>query len=107
MPTRRCCLFLSLVCGLVLSGCTGPLADRTVDDPYGGAQIMAAEGGMLRLPPDWEQRRLLTLRQVEDGVLTEQAIGVPNRLTIIRDGQRRGLVVVPRDEATGESGNGR
>lgn len=74
MPTRRCLLLLCLLGGFVLSGCAGPLADRTVEDPYGGAQVMAAEGGMLRLPPDWEQRRLLTLRQVEDGVLTEQAI---------------------------------
>jgi S1-C subfamily serine protease len=50
-----------------------------------------------------------TIASIDDlhRVLTEQAIGVPNRLTIIRDGQRRGLVVVPRDEATGESGNGR
>jgi S1-C subfamily serine protease len=32
-------------------------------------------------------------------VLTEQVIGVPQRLRVLRDGQRRALVVIPRDES--------
>jgi hypothetical protein len=63
-----------LLGGLALASCAHTLDEASNDDPYGGAQVMAGATGIVRLPAEWDAQRLLTTRQVNDGVLTEEII---------------------------------
>jgi hypothetical protein len=77
-----------LLCGLVLASCARTLDEISNDDPYGGAQVMAGESSIVRLAPEWDAQRLLTTRQVSDGVLVEEIV-LANATTAPRENKIR------------------